>query len=104
MLLICLDKELCMSNTWSKREKKRKVTFRIGENEKEIDKERTNVKAIPWEFQHALVVVDIGKKIRNVVRKTCTERRKISLLKDLKVRKRLEEKVIKIVSSKFVGP
>ena len=48
-----------------------------------------NVKAIPGEFQHALVIADIdGKKIRNVVRKTCTERRMISLLKDLKIRKR----------------
>ena len=47
------------------------------------------------EFQHALVVADIGmKKIRNVARKTCTERRKIRLLKDMKTRKRLEEKVI----------
>ena len=37
------------------------------------------MKAIPEEFQHALVVVDIGKKkIRNVVKKTCTEGRKIS--------------------------
>ena len=26
-----------MSNTWSKREEKRKVTFRMGENEREID-------------------------------------------------------------------
>ena len=44
-----------------------------------------NMKAIPGEFQHALVAADIGmKKIRNVVRKTFTERRKISLLKDVK--------------------
>ena len=53
-----------------------------------------NVKAIPGEFQHALVMADIDKrKIRKVVRKTCTERRKITLLKDVKIRKRLEEKV-----------
>ena len=43
-----------------------------------------NVKAIPGMFQHALVVAVVdNKKIRNVVRKTCTERRRISLLKDL---------------------
>ena len=29
-LVICLEKELCVSNTWFKREKKRKVTFRMG--------------------------------------------------------------------------
>ena len=27
-----LEKELCVSSTWFKREEKRKVTFRIGEN------------------------------------------------------------------------
>ena len=38
----------------------------------------TDVKAIAGEFQHALVVADIDKKkISNVVRKTCTERKKI---------------------------
>ena len=71
------------------REEKRKVTFRMGENKTEIDlvlilkKEhrrlKRNVKAIPGEFQHALVIVNIDKnKIRKVVTKTCTERRKIS--------------------------
>ena len=34
-----------------------------------------NVKAIPREFQHALVVGDIDKKkIRNLMRKACTTR------------------------------
>ena len=37
------------------------------------------------------------KKIRNVVRKTLTERRKIRLLKDVNIRKRFEEKVIELV-------
>ena len=49
-------------------------------------------------FQHALVIADIDKKkIRNIVRKTCAERRKISLLKDVRIRKRFEEKVFKLV-------
>ena len=55
------------------------------------------MKAIPGEVQQALVVAHIDKKVTNVIRKTCTERRKISLLKDLKIRKQIEEKVIKIV-------
>ena len=51
----------------------------MGKNETEIEivlkkKDRLfihNVKAIPGEFQHAFVVVDIGKKkIRNVARDT----------------------------------
>ena len=74
---------------WFKREEKRKATFRMEENETEIYFVlMKNVKAIPWEFQHALMVADIDKKkIRNVVRKICTKRRKISLLKNLKIRK-----------------
>ena len=44
--------------------------------------------AITGVFQHALVIADIDeKKVRNVIRKTCTERRKISLLEDVKIRK-----------------
>ena len=53
-----------------------------------------NVKTIPGEFQHALVIADIDKrKIRNVVSETCVERRKISLLNNVKIRKRFEERV-----------
>ena len=37
LLQFWLEKELCVSNTWFKREEKRKVTFRIGENETKID-------------------------------------------------------------------
>ena len=39
------------------------------------------------ELQHALVVADIDKKIRNAVRRTPIERGKISLLKDVDIRK-----------------
>ena len=71
LLVFCLEKELCVSNTWLKREENRKVTFRMVENDTEIDfalikKEHQqfiqNVMAIPGEFQHALVVDK--KKIR----------------------------------------
>ena len=107
LLAFCLEKKQCVSNTCFMREEKRKVTFRIGENEKKIDfvlvkKEHwqfmQNVKAFPGEFQHALVITDIDKrKIRKEVRKTCGERRKISSLKDVKIRKRFDEKVIELV-------
>ena len=33
LLKFCMEKELFVSNTWFKREEKRKVTYRIGENE-----------------------------------------------------------------------
>ena len=55
------------------------------------------MKAIHGEFQHALVIADIDKmKIRKVVRKTSAERRKITLLKDVNIRKRMEEKVTEL--------
>ena len=51
-----------------------------------------NVKVIPGEFQHAIVRADIDKKkIRKVVRKICDERRKTTLLKDVKILKQFEE-------------
>ena len=63
-----------------------------------LRKKCKNVKAIHGELQHAVVVEDIDKKkIRNVPRKTCTERRKISMLKDVKIRKQFEGKDIKLV-------
>ena len=37
LLEFCLEKELNVSNKWSKREENRKATFRMGENETEID-------------------------------------------------------------------
>ena len=56
------------------------------------------MKAIPGESQHALVIADIDKrKIRKVVRETCAERRKITLPKDVKIRKRFAKKVTEFV-------
>ena len=74
------------------------MTFRMKESEKKIDfalikKEYyhflQSVKVISGEFQHALVVADIDRKIRNVVKKTHIERRKISFLKDVTIMKQL---------------
>ena len=47
---------------------------------------------------HILMLYIINKrKIKKVVRKTCAERRKITLLKVVKIRKWLEDKVTKLV-------
>ena len=66
----CLRKELCVSKTWFRREKK-KMRLRMRENVTEIDLVlirkvhlgflRT-VKAIHGEFQQALVVAGVDKK------------------------------------------
>ena len=37
LLEFYLDKELCLSNTWFKREEMRKMTFKLDENYTEID-------------------------------------------------------------------
>ena len=102
-----------MSNVWFQKQEKRKVIFRMGENETEVDfvmikKEHQwfiqNIKAIPGEFQHAFAIADIDvSKIRKVVRMTCAE---ITLLKDVKIGKRFEEKVTALVdvgASHLVG-
>ena len=85
VLEFCLEKELCLSNTWFKRGEKRKVTFRMSENETKIyfvliEKEHIwfipNVKAVNWEFQNAFVIADIDKiKIRKVAREKFAKRR-----------------------------
>ena len=103
-LEFCLDIYVCQIH--GLREGKRKVTLTIGKKETEIDfvlikKQHQrfiqNLKALhPW--GHASVVAYIDeRKIRNVVKKTCTERRKTSLLKDVKIRKQIEVKVIELV-------
>ena len=78
LLEFCMQKELC-AQIHGLIEEKKKVTFRMGENETGIDfalkkKEHRwfiqNVKVIPGEFQHALVIADKDKrKIRKVVRR-----------------------------------
>ena len=56
-----------------------------------------NETAIPGDFQHVLLLADIDKnKIRKVVRKINVKRKKISLLKDEKIRKQFETKVIEL--------
>ena len=62
LLRSCLEEELCVSNTWHKREEKRKVTFRMGENDTEIDcvdKEKiqtaySKCEGNPWEVSTCL--------------------------------------------------
>ena len=87
-----MEKELCVTITCFKIEKNRKVTFIVCGNGKKIDfvlikyEQRQFIqkaRVISGKPLHAFVVADVDKrKIRNVVRKTCTESRKISLLKD----------------------
>ena len=65
LLDFCDQKELCVANTWFKKKDKRKVTYSLGGNDTKIDfvlvgKEKRkylrDVKVIPTELQHRLVV------------------------------------------------
>ena len=104
------EKELCVANTWFRKGEKRKVTYREGENESEIDfvlvgkgnrKYLRDVKVIPGDIQHRLVVVDlVNKKVKNVVRKEAIiERRKVWKLKEDDTRARFEERIGELVST-----
>ena len=67
-----------MANTWFYKTGKRKTTYTAGGCETEInfvlveEKNRKyirSVKVIPWELQHRLVVVDLDKVLKKIVRK-----------------------------------
>lgn len=107
LLEFCDQKELCVGNTWFKKKEKRKVTFRAGENQTEIDfiltskenrKYLKDVKVIPWELQHRLVVADINKrKIVKTFRKNKIVKRRVWKLKDEEVRKNFADRVEQLV-------
>ena len=68
LLDFCDQKKLCVTNTWCKKKEKRKMTCSSGGNDREIDfvlvgKEKRkylrDVKVIPGELQHRLVLVDV---------------------------------------------
>ena len=94
--MFCDEKELCVANTWYKKKEKQKVTFCTGGNKSEIDfvligqKDRKylrDVKVIPCELQHRLVVADMDKrKLKKVVKAEQIERRRVWKLKDKETR------------------
>ena len=98
-----------MADTWFRKGEKRKVTYSAGGNESEVDfvlvgkgnrKYLRDVKVIPGELQHRLVVVDlVKKKVKKVVRKEAIERRRVWKLKEDDTRARFEERVGELVSA-----
>ena len=57
-----------------------------------------DIKVIPWELQHRLVVVDLDKKVlKTVVRKEWIIRRKIWKLNENRTRVRFEKRVKELV-------
>ena len=74
-----------MANTWFCKTDKRKITYSTGGCEAEINfvlvgkkyrKYIRDVKVIPWELQHRLVVVDLDKKVLIKVCEKATDHKK----------------------------
>ena len=81
-----------MANVWFEKKEQRKITYSMSRNETEIDSVLVgknnkvyleDVKAIPWELQHQLVVTDIDKrKFKKVVKNKQIIKRMIWKLKE----------------------
>ena len=109
LLEFCDEKDLCVANTFFRKGEKRKVTFSSGGNKTEVDfvlvgkgkrKFLRDVKMIPGELQHSLVIVDVDKKkMKKVVKKVTTERRKVWKLKEEATRGRFEGRVRELMST-----
>ena len=107
LLEFCDEKELCVANTWFRKKENRKVTFSTGGNETEIDfvlvskrnrRYLKDVKVIPWELQHRLVVADLDKmKLKKIVKKEQIMRRRVWKLNDNETRERFAGRVGELV-------
>ena len=92
-----------MANTWFKKTNERKTTFKSGNNESEIDvilvrkenkKILKDVKIIPWELQHRLLVADVDKKnLNKVVKKESRVKRIVWNLKEREMKGKFERRV-----------
>ena len=107
LLDFCDQKELCVANSWFKKKYKRKMTYSSGGNDTEIDfvlvgKEKRkylrDVKVIPGELQHRLVVVDVEKqKLKKSVKKSKRVRWRVWKLKEKEIKEKFEERIRKLV-------
>ena len=108
LLEFCMEKELCVANTWFKKNEKNKITYSGGEHQTEIDfvlvgkqnrKYIKDVKVIPWELQHRLVVLDLNKKFsKKIVKKEQVTRRRVWKLTEKPTRAAFQKRVQDLVS------
>ena len=98
-----------MAHTWLKKTDKRKIAYSAGGCGTEIDfvlvgkkyrKYISDVKVIPWELQHRLLVVDLDRTVlKKVVRNERIIRRKIWKLNKNQTRVRFEKRVKELMST-----
>ena len=108
LLDFCDQKVLCVANTWYKKKEKRKVTYSSGGNDTEIDfvlvgkenrKYLRDVKVIPGELQHSLLVVDVEKsRLKKPAKKRRDVRRKLWKLKEKEIREKFVGRVEELVN------
>ena len=108
LLDFCDQEELSVANTWYKKDK-RKVTYSSGGNDTEIDfvlvekekrKYMRDVKVIPGESQHNLVVVDAEEqKLKKSVKKSRRVRWTVWKLKEKEIKEKFEERVVESVDT-----
>ncbi|XP_033096796.1 uncharacterized protein LOC117101040 [Anneissia japonica] len=100
LLEFCAESNLVVGNTWFKN--KRKATFQSGVAETQIDfmlvenewrKKIQNVKVIPGELQHSLLVMDVGKLHIPKKKQVLPKRLKIWKLRDVKIQQKFAEKM-----------
>ena len=101
-----VQKELCVTNAWYKKRDERKVTYSSGGNDTEIDfvqvgKEKRkylrDVKVIPGELQHSLVVVDVEERKLKKSGKSKRVRWRVWKLKEKKIEEEFEQRVVELV-------
>ena len=107
LLEFCDERELCVANTWFKKTDERKIMFKSGNNESEIDfilvskenrKLLKDVKVIPWELQHPLLVANVDKtKLNKVVKKESRVKRMVWKLKEREMQEKFEKRVEELV-------
>ena len=122
LLEFCDETELCVANTWFKKMEprktnswfkkmdKRKITFKSGNNESEIDfisvskenrKFLKDVKVIPWELQHRLLVANVDdRKLNKVVKKESRIKRMVWKLKEREMQEKFERRVEELLMLK----
>ena len=112
LLDFCVQKELCVANTWYKKRDERKVTYSSGGNDTEIDfvlvgKEKRkylrDVKVIPGELQHRLVVVDVEeRKLKKSVKKSQRVRWRVWKLQEKEIKEEFARRVVELVDAEAV--
>ena len=112
LLDFCVQKDLYVANTWYKKRDERKVIYSSGGNDTEIDfvlvgKEKRkylrDVKVIPGESQHRLVVVDVEKrKLKKSEKKSKRVRWRVWKLKEKEIEEEFEQRVVELVDTEAV--